>query len=532
MKISLHSQREYESKIQQLEQKLEKSLEKCRKYSKGNKYLRKRNKELIESRDNWKAKNVAKSGKIKGLKRKLEKREKVKRHHYGLWIIVLCIKLRVQAGCSYRGICKILVILQTSFQLDMTRLPCANTIENWVSKMGYYCIENAGQGLPGKEVCLVMDESIKQGNERILLLLITPWHKEKEEALAYKDVRVCYLGGKSSWTGEKIKEEVEKIEKEKGIEIKGILSDEDSKLLKACRLLEYPHLPDINHAVASCLRKTFDKNSAYKLLIKQITSYQYKSVNQDLSYLRPPKQRVRARFMNQKGFIEWGLTMLNKFEELSEKENTFFNRLSDHEHMLNVLHKCIETGERITNILKIKGLSSETMDEVEQIYYEGLKEVVLLAPIPFKMRRCKYAHPKKQTDGFCLIEPLSYPVYNIIPGKETKVGLFGRFLAYLKTYIDKYRAFLKTHKSTYNISSDIIESMFGKHKSISATNTLVGVSQLDLELPVHNVEQTEIPLLAKMALESTFTSDLEDWVKMHSSDNQANKRRKFFGKKN
>lgn len=502
MKASLDSQREYERKIRQLEQKLERTAEKKRCIAKTNKYLKRRVRELSASRDTWKSKNAAKALKVKGLKKRIKNEGKAKRHHYSLLAISLCVKLRAQAGCSYRGICKILLILQGSFDLGLRRLPCANTVENWVSKMGYYYMEHAQESLPSKEVCLILDESIKQGNERVLLLLITPWEKEKQAALGYNDVRVCYLGGKSSWTGEKIKEEVEKIAREKGIEIKGALSDEDTKLLKACRLLGLPHLPDINHAVASCLRKTFEKNEVYKSLVKQITAYQFKAVNQDLSYLRPPKQRVKARFMNQKGFVGWGLVMLEKFTELNEKEAAFFEELPVYEPMLKALGRCIGTGEKIAQLLKTKGLSSQTLKEAEGC--------IGWPSAPFKF---------KPVDASKLSAALSFG--------HTEALLY-QFFEHMRCYIARYKAFLSTRCGVFNASSDIIESMFGKHKSISGTNTLTGVTQLDLELPLCNMGHEDIYPLSKLALESVFMADLEAWRKIHSSDNQARKRREFF----
>lgn len=109
--------------------------------------------------------------------------------------------------------------------------------------------------------------------------------------------------------------------------------------------------------------------------------------------------------------------------------------------------------------------------------------------------------------------------------------MFDLFLDHLKCYIEQYKAFLINHHGTFNVCSDIIESMFGKHKTFCGTNTLVGVSQLDLELPVHNLKRDDIDTWSRWALEFTFTADLKTWRKIHSSDNQADKRREFFQNK-
>jgi hypothetical protein len=72
MKVPLHSQREYESKIRQIGQKYERLAQKNQATAKANKYLNRRIKELSCSRDKWKAKNASKRLKIKALAKGVE----------------------------------------------------------------------------------------------------------------------------------------------------------------------------------------------------------------------------------------------------------------------------------------------------------------------------------------------------------------------------------------------------------------------------------------------------------------------------
>jgi hypothetical protein len=78
MKIPLHSQREYEMKVRQLEAKYQK---KNKESTKENKRLRKRMKELSCSRDGWKSKNKSKSEELKDLRKRLGGVSAAKRHH-------------------------------------------------------------------------------------------------------------------------------------------------------------------------------------------------------------------------------------------------------------------------------------------------------------------------------------------------------------------------------------------------------------------------------------------------------------------
>ncbi len=204
----------------------------------------------------------------KQLRVKLKRYEKAKGHQYELWKVDLCVKLRLLGGCSYRCICRILLILDMSFQLSCEEYPCANTIQNWVSKVGLYLLKYADTELDDKKVCLIIDESIRLGNEKLLLILACRADKAKQGALSYQDVEVCYMRGSDSWTGEKIQKEIDKLIKNKAYDLDYIVSDQASKMTKAARLLAVPHLPDLSHAIGTCLRRTFEKEEDYKLFIK------------------------------------------------------------------------------------------------------------------------------------------------------------------------------------------------------------------------------------------------------------------------
>ena len=104
-----------------------------------NRELRKTKKRLEESRTNWKSKSISKGLTVNKLDAKINKRtNKASKHHYELWIVSLCVALRLEGKCSYRGVRRIIEILNVYFDLGMRRIPCPNSIENWVSKLGLF----------------------------------------------------------------------------------------------------------------------------------------------------------------------------------------------------------------------------------------------------------------------------------------------------------------------------------------------------------------------------------------------------------
>lgn len=486
----MHSKKEYEVKIKKLARinsKLEEKVWELKSEKKAmNKALnlsKQEKRRITKSRDAWKAKHKVKQESIKQLKAKLSRQGKAKWHHYSTKIISLCVCLRIYCGCSYEGICKILLLLDEYFSLGLEKLPCENTIQNWVSKMGLYVMEKGVKSMTGQQVSLIIDESIRLGQEKLLLILSVPFSKLTQSALTFQDVKVVYMKGAISWTGEKIRQVVDDLQKTGSFEVKNILSDEDSKLKKACDLLKVHHVPDISHAVATCLKRVFEKTEEFISFKKLIASYSSKGVNQALSYLCPPKQRTKARFMNLHKVIKWATIMLEKFGKLNETESLFFEELKDQSSFLATLEECIGIAKDISLPFKEQGISLQTI-----------------------------AQAQKKLDAL-----------------QEKEGYVKAFCQQIQKYITHYQGIMNDFAETkVHASSEIIESMFGKYKSKANNYALTGLTALNLELPLYGIPIEEIYLDMNNALESISVTKLKKWKIKYSSDSQLIKRLNFM----
>lgn len=483
----MHSNKEYEAKIRSLNREIEKKLLSSQLANKtlraDNKYLRRRLKQLIESRDKWKVRHKDKQLKIKLLKEKLNRQGRAKWHHYTTWLITLCILLRTKCNCSYGSIIKILTLLNEYFHLNLKKIPCGNTIQNWVSKVGLYRLKSVHTELANEEVSIIIDESIRLGQEKLLLVLTCPFLKQGQEALSFTDVKVAYMKGSKSWKGVEIAKEIQKKLIEQKVNVVNVLSDEGNNLTNATKLLKLDHLPEIGHAIATCLRQTFEKDADYRAFIKLTTSYLSKGVNQDLSYLIPPKVNKKARFMNQSKLIYWAELMLSSWEKLTETEKIFFTQLTGHKKMIQTLDTCIAIAKTTGVILKKEGLSNKTLKKVNKELKKFNKEE----------------------------------------------GLVSTFLTKIKGYLTVYKQFLNKYPPDccVHLSTDIIESIFGKYKNKANNYALTGLTKLNLELSLYCTEGKEIIQLTNLALEDISMTHLGKWVEEYSSDNQLVRRLKF-----
>jgi CRISPR/Cas system CSM-associated protein Csm2 small subunit len=99
----------------------------------------------------------------------------------------------------------------------------------------------------------------------------------------------------------------------------------------------------------------------------------------------------------------------------------------------------------------------------------------------------------------------------------------------IESYLEEEGLKLKKDKNCRNVSSDIIESIFGYYKFRRSKNRLNGITSCVLLLPLFTrmgelKERSEINFKEK--LESVFMKDLKTWSDDNLTENLAIKRKK------
>ena len=175
--------------------------------------------------------------------------------------------------------------------------------------------------------------------------------------------------------------------------------------------------------------------------------------------------------------------MLERFAELNQKEKTFFKDLGEHQEMISTLSQCLLVAQEISLPFKSKGLSVKTLKQARKIIKSSKKENRYM--------------------------------------KE--------FLKQVDTLLNHYETFIGQNQGkTIHISSDIIESIFGKYKNKANNYALTGLTMLNLELPVYGMAQDEVFKHILNALENIYMLDLKQWKTENSADNQLVMRTNFF----
>lgn len=433
----------------------------------------------------------------KALKRKQKRQNTVNMgivptgYHFPIGIIQLCMLLRIQGGCSFRGVVRVLEIMKNYG--TWIEIPCANTVENWVQKVGCFLLLAAKKEDKKLEPkCLIIDESIGIGQERMLCILSAPSEQKKEQCLALTEVKVELMCSQKSWTGE----EVEVKLKELGESVKYVVSDGGKNLKKGIKDASLIRVPDVSHELAKCLEKTFMKQVDFEAFGKLLRYWQTSGVQTEHAYLLPPKQRAVARFMNLWKVVKWAIKLMPQLSKLPKKTADFFAPLASQKPFVRLLGGCLGISKIVLNHLKTNGLNLKTLK-------------------------------------FCWDYLLKKKSQNTQERAIFFINLVQDYLQSLFQIVQKQPTLMDSSTAWY-CCSEVIESFFGKYKSGLATNTLCGISALSLEMPLHT-KQGQIlqhPKALITALEAISHPKLTTWMATYLLENKALRRQKILKKKN
>jgi hypothetical protein len=362
-------------------------------------------------------------------------------------------------------------------------------VENWVQKAGCHLYETVDEEKYKDGYGIILDECMVVGQERMLAVLGVASPKTGAQALGLADVDVLGLHVKPSWTGESIGKALSGLTKKMGKAPAYVISDGASNLKNGIELAGLPRIYDSGHHIALLIEHTYKGTAEFESLSKEMALCKFKEVMKPTAYLLPPKQRTIARFMNLSTTVKWAKKMLGVQSSLNKEEQKAYGFLNNHIPIIGELSSVFELVNGLLQILKQQGLSHATvvacMDKFT--YYKG----------------CVY--PKMQ-----------------------------QLINKIKDYLETEKQKLPDSKTTWHVSSDILESIFGLYKSRKASNALHGITPFVLTLPVFtkiDSENNVVNINLKQALESVSMANLKQWNIDNLIENQIVRRNKTFKSK-
>jgi hypothetical protein len=474
-------------------------------------YANEKIKELTKSQDNIKNQLESTNDRFKNKKNRqgnFRANERAQNYSYSGAAIRLTLLLITCAAISIRAAAKVMGVHSAFFDIPV---PSYTIISEWAKKVGFYVYY-----LPkdkSVERIWIVDFSIQIGQDKLMLVLgidtskIRNYRKymkgkitgEKNKLkICFQDVEVLHMVVLKSTVYEITLKELEAVTKKCGLPL-FILSDEGSDLAKGVRIFiennpGIKHLHDISHKLSNILKSILEKNVKWKEFCEVVTHIKQKLKLSDIAEICPPKFRQKVRYLNVRDPIAWAVIMLNMdLKNLSAQQKIKFN-----EYVKKPLKPFKE------DILQWKAYVDFITFVETEIKHNGLTRGNEFEEI--KSTSEILANYLKD-QGISKTGILYDQIFEFVKSQEAKLSLGESMIA----------------------SSDIIESMFGKWKSMVSEDSMAGITDMILLLPLLTVKLTD--KLVIKALEDTPIKKIENWKKENLGTTMYAKRRAILHKK-
>ena len=397
-----------------------------------------------------------------------------------------CVLLAVVAVVSFRSIPRILSILQPA-----QWIPHFTSTINWTLRFGLALLQ-AVEPIEAPWVAIV-DASIDVAVQKVLVVLRVPLSAlaTRGAAITLRDAQCIGISVADTWNGETVCEYLEQVFARTGAPI-AIIKDGGSDLNKGVNLLisamgvPIKAIEDIGHFAANALKAEYAKLLKFQNFLSVICKAAAKLRQSELAYLTPPKLRSKGRFQNIGKLAKWAANIIPllggpgraRANTLAAKLRVFIPGLAQYHVFLNGFSNTCQVVNSLLELLKNKGFNQTTYGTAKAI-----------------------------------LEQLS---------KNSLVRK--RLFEWLDRQLESHAA-LKIGDLPLLVSSDIIESLFGKFKLLVARNPKAEFNRIVLSIVTLCGITT--PEGITSALDQVKQSDLDTWTKENVKVSQCQLRHAF-----
>lgn len=454
-------------------------------------------KELLESRDRWKSEYQTTQQQLEAIEQGIEEQSRLPQLSVDsamtrLLMIQLSIYLVIHCSVSFRSVPKILSAFQEIFPLlgcpIEWKIPHFTTVIRWNLRFGYSSLKQTLSTGSQQWIC-VIDHTVQVGCKKALVILRVPIEKlQGYGALKLQDVEVLYLQVQEKCNGRIICDILEPFFIQVGYPLQ-IVMDGGPDLNKGIKeLIAKLKSPlkvtyDVTHLIAKLLKKKYGKHPIFLDLLSKMAQTKNKILQTPLAYLTPLKERSKSRFLNLPTIAKWSAQMIEYLTSLS----------TDREKPLEKKNKILQ---HLSWLFEFETFLKGFWDEVKILseIQKCLKNVELC-----EMTYHRVSRLMNQIDDPMIREPL--------------VG-----------YLQEEFQFAQSVDHLTLLTSDIIESLFGKYKYIAKVHCMSEINRMIFILPAIcqpiTVEQV------KNAFDYTSNKELQEEIQKQIPSTLLSTRRK------
>lgn len=402
-------------------------------------------------------------------------------HSYSVGLISLCVQLHLSARVGLRAVTDVLGILTAFFPLPEAP-PSWSSSRLWLLRVGYYKLTRPKER--ADDWVWIVDFTMQAGDLKCLTIVgvrLSDWEQQKrpgpDPALSHQDVEPIELipvrQPSGAWVYQQLKEAIYKT----GMP-RQIIADEGPDVKAGIEkfIQKYPQtasIYDVKHFTARVLEREFKSDRMWVAFTQWARDTKSQLHQTDLSYLAPPNQRSKSRYMNMETLVDWGGKGLAFLDGLADA----IDPNSEKEAILHKLDWLFQFRQNLSEWQEILHLIETTETFVrKEGFFQGCDQE--LRPL---LRLSPRATERTYRIRWSLIE--------YVLDASLKAGPEERLLG----------------------SSEVIESIFGKFKYMQHEHEKGSLTGMVLAIPamVSRTTQTVI----QQALETVPVQDVRTWMK-------------------
>lgn len=396
----------------------------------------------------------------------------------------------LEAVVSYRSVPRILKLIHAKTAVNLHWIPHFTSVINWTLRYGLGRLKQVTA--TSEPWAAIVDHSIDIGTKKVLVVLRVSLESlsRKQTALTLQDCECIGLSVSEVVNGESISRDLMRIFEKAGTP-RVVIKDCDYTLQKGIRLtaqasdIELPVIDDIGHVVANALKAEYGQSRDYKQFTSLTAKASARLRQTNMAFLIPPKLRQKGRFQSIGTLAKWGKKMLTTLDfngpakkgSTLEKLRQVFAELPSLTYFINGFALTSQITSGLMKTLKTQGLNARTYLECGT-----------------------------------LLEQLN---------DDSKVKI------QLQHWLQKHQAIQQQFPATsLAVSSDIIESLFGRFKHVIERSPQADMNRTTLLIPTfcgQHDESTVINVLAR-----TPHNDLAVWEKENIPYTLRKKRQDFL----
>ena len=462
-------------------------------------------------------------------------------HLYPVFLIQLAISQIIIACTSFWGVHKSFQLWSQFFAIGT---PSCSSIRQWVLRVGLYILQ---QPQPRPDWIWLVDVTIELGSAKCLVVLGIPQADWNQRVLSgrcclhHHDVSVLAIEVLWNCNGSAIEQKLLNLAEGVGQPLQ-IVADHGSDLKKGIELYihhnagpSYTH--DVTHAMALLLKHSLKNEDKFQSFLTQCHRTRQQLQQTQLSFLGPPTQRSKARYLNIGLLVEWAQGVLRYYQQGDFSRITPSHRWDQETLCLLIIHHQLEfpilqqlaalecktyaNQTRFSQQLMVV-LSAEDFEQYGQVICQAAD----LGRRQFEEKLGWLLHQQPELQHYEQLlglvrraneqlkqQGLNRQSHLQFAQATQQLNLSERAQAFRTQVIDyiQQQASCLDDTHTWVASSDVLESLFGKYKLFSQRSPLKEVGRLILTLPLCTVQLT-VPLV-KQALETIQGIDVDNWAK-------------------